>query len=42
MNRRKNLERKLVHHMEEFLPESDKGFMFVGTQQRVTRNMQDK
>ena len=32
----KDLERKLVHHMEEFLLELAKGFMFVGTQQRVT------
>ena len=32
----KDLERKLVHHMEEFLLELGKGFMFVGTQQRVT------
>ncbi len=32
----KNLERKLVHHMEAFLLELGKGFMFVGTQQRVT------
>ena len=32
----KNLERKLVKHMEEFLLELGKGFMFVGTQQRIT------
>ncbi len=32
----KDLERKLVKHMEEFLLELGKGFMFVGTQQRVT------
>ena len=32
----RNLEKKLVHHIEEFLLELGKGFMFVGTQQRVT------
>ena len=32
----KNLETKLVKHMEEFLLELGKGFMFVGTQQRIT------
>ena len=32
----KDLERKLVKHMEEFLLELGKGFMFVGTQQRIT------
>ena len=32
----KDLERKLVKHMEEFLIELGKGFMFVGTQQRIT------
>lgn len=32
----KTLERKLVKHMEEFLLELGKGFMFVGTQQRIT------
>ena len=32
----KELERKLVRHMEEFLLELGKGFMFVGTQQRIT------
>ena len=32
----KVLERKLVKHMEEFLLELGKGFMFVGTQQRIT------
>ena len=32
----KDLERKLVRHMEEFLLELGKGFMFVGTQQRIT------
>ncbi len=32
----KTLEKKLMKHMEEFLLELGKGFMFVGTQQRVT------
>ena len=32
----KDLERKLVKHMEDFLLELSKGFMFVGTQQRIT------
>ncbi|MEG2011397.1 MAG: PDDEXK nuclease domain-containing protein [Bacilli bacterium] len=32
----KDLERKLVQHMEKFLLELGKGFMFVGTQQRIT------
>ena len=32
----KDLEQKLVKHIEEFLLERGKGFMFVGTQQRVT------
>ena len=32
----KCLEQKLVKHMEEFLLELGKGFMFVGTQQRIT------
>ncbi len=32
----KDLELKLVKHIEEFLLELGKGFMFVGTQQRVT------
>ena len=32
----KDLERKLVRHMERFLLELGKGFMFVGTQQRIT------
>lgn len=32
----KELERKLVRHMEEFLLELGKGFMFVGTQQSIT------
>ena len=32
------LERALVQHLEKFLLELGKGFMFVGTQQRVTLN----
>ena len=32
----KDLERTLVKHMEDFLLELGKGFMFVGTQQRIT------
>ena len=32
----KDLERKLVHHMEEFLLELGKGFMYVGNQMRIT------
>lgn len=32
----KNLEEKLVKHIEDFLLELGKGFMFVGTQQRIT------
>lgn len=32
----KDLEIKLIKHMEEFLLELGKGFMFVGTQQRIT------
>ena len=32
----KDLEQKLVKHIEAFLLELGKGFMFVGTQQRVT------
>ena len=34
----KDLERKLVRHMEDFLLELGKGFMFVGTQQKITLN----
>jgi predicted nuclease of restriction endonuclease-like (RecB) superfamily len=34
----KELEYKLVRHIEDFLLELGKGFMFVGTQQRVTIN----
>jgi predicted nuclease of restriction endonuclease-like (RecB) superfamily len=32
----RDLERKLIKHMEDFLLELGKGFMFVGTQQRIT------
>ena len=32
----KYLEKKLIKHMEKFLLELGKGFMFVGTQQRIT------
>lgn len=32
----KNLERKLIKQMEDFLLELGKGFMFIGTQQRIT------
>ncbi len=32
----KDLEKKLVKHMEDFLLELGKGFMFVGTQQRIS------
>lgn len=34
----KELETKLVRHIEDFLLELGKGFMFVGTQQRITIN----
>lgn len=34
----KDLERKLIHHIEYFLLELGKGFMFVGSQQRITIN----
>lgn len=34
----KELERKLIRHIEDFLLELGKGFMFVGSQQRVTIN----
>lgn len=34
----KELEAKLVRHIEEFLLELGKGFMFVGSQQRITIN----
>ena len=32
----KSLEKKLIKHMKDFLLELGKGFMFVGTQQRIT------
>lgn len=34
----KDLEYKLIKHIEEFLLELGKGFMFVGSQQRITLN----
>lgn len=34
----KELERKLIRHIENFLLELGRGFMFVGSQQRVTIN----
>lgn len=34
----KDLEFKLIRHIEEFLLELGKGFMFVGSQQRITIN----
>lgn len=34
----KDLERKLIRHIEDFLLELGKGFMFVGSQQRITIN----
>lgn len=34
----KELERKLIRHIEDFLLELGRGFMFVGSQQRVTIN----
>lgn len=34
----KDLERKLIRHIEDFLLELGKGFMYVGSQQRVTLN----
>jgi len=34
----KDLEKKLIRHIEEFLLELGKGFMFVGSQQRITIN----
>lgn len=34
----RDLERKLIRHIEDFLLELGKGFMFVGSQQRVTLN----
>ena len=32
----KDLEYKLINHIEKFLLELGKGFMFVGSQQRIT------
>jgi predicted nuclease of restriction endonuclease-like (RecB) superfamily len=34
----KELEQKLIRHIEEFLLELGRGFMFVGSQQRITIN----
>lgn len=34
----KDLESKLIKHIEDFLLELGKGFMFVGSQQRITLN----
>ena len=34
----KELEKRLVRHIEDFLLELGRGFMFVGTQQRITIN----
>ncbi len=34
----KDLENKLIRHIEDFLLELGKGFMFVGSQQRITIN----
>ena len=34
----KDLESKLIRHIEEFLLELGRGFMFVGSQQRITIN----
>ena len=34
----KDLEEKLIRHIEDFLLELGKGFMFVGSQQRITIN----
>lgn len=34
----KDLEKKLIQHIEDFLLELGKGFMFVGSQQRITLN----
>ena len=34
----KDLENKLIKHIEDFLLELGKGFMFVGSQQRITLN----
>ncbi len=37
----KDLEHKLIRHIEDFLLELGKGFMFVGSQQRITLNNTD-
>lgn len=37
----KELEYKLIRHIEDFLLELGKGFMFVGSQQRITLNNTD-
>ena len=37
----KDLEYKLIRHIEYFLLELGKGFMFVGSQQRITLNNSD-
>lgn len=37
----KDLEYKLIKHIEDFLLELGKGFMFVGSQQRITLNNAD-
>lgn len=37
----KDLEYKLIRHIEDFLLELGKGFMFVGSQQRITLNNVD-
>lgn len=34
----KELEKKLIRHIEDFLLELGRGFMFVGSQQRITIN----
>jgi hypothetical protein len=34
----RDLERKLIRHIEDFLLELGRGFMFVGSQQRITIN----
>jgi len=34
----KDLEKRLIRHIEDFLLELGKGFMFVGSQQRITIN----
>jgi len=34
----KDLERKLIRHIEDFLLELGRGYMFVGSQQRITIN----